>query len=441
MALFGRNSTLNSLLMQLGDLERPPIRLERTLTLVLMAHVFYNYAVAVRIISGFWSHQDRKLQEAAAVLGANPLVIFGRITLPLLRPAISAAAVLVFTFTFTSFGVMRVLGGLQFATLEVEIYQQSTGLFNLPVAAALALVQLGITFTLMLIYTLLQRRMSQPTQLQAAQSAARRPHSWREWLWVGINVAVMVVLLIAPLAALVERSLAVRGAEGISWRHYTSLAEQPRRGVVFVRPVAAIENSLKYAAAATLFAVILGVLAAYLLERAQWRWLDPLFMLPLATSAVTLGFGFILALDEPPLNLRDSFWMIPIAHTLVAMPFVVRSMLPALRAIRPSLREAAAVLGAGAWGRWWRIDRPLLARSIAAGATFAFTISMGEFGAALFIARTDEPTIPIVIFRLLGRPGGLNYGQALAMSVLLMAVCAVGFLIIERLNRQILGEF
>jgi thiamine transport system permease protein len=170
-------------------------------------------------------------------------------------------------------------------------------------------------------------------------------------------------------------------------------------------------------------------------------WLDPIFMLPLATSAVTLGFGFIIALDEPPLNLRDSFWIIPIAHTLVAMPFVVRSLLPSLRRIRPSVREAAAVLGAPPWVRWWRVDLPLIARSLVVGATFAFTISMGEFGATAFLIRAKQPTIPTVIFRFLGDPGIVNYGQALAMSVILMLVCAVGFLIIERLNAAVIGEF
>jgi thiamine transport system permease protein len=75
------------------------------------------------------------------------------------------------------------------------------------------------------------------------------------------------------------------------------------------------------------------------------------------------------------------------------------------------------------------------------GATFAFTVSMGEFGASLFIARPDTPTIPIVIFRLLGQPGAANYGQALAMSVILMLVCAVSFAMIERIRAGSVGEF
>ena len=171
------------------------------------------------------------------------------------------------------------------------------------------------------------------------------------------------------------------------------------------------------------------------------RLADPLFMLPLATSAVTLGFGFIIALDEPPLNLRASWLIIPISHTLVALPFVIRSVLPSLRAIPPSLREAAQTLGAKPIDALLTIDLPLLGRGIAVGATFAFTVSMGEFGASLFVAQRESVTIPVVIYRLIGDPGMASYRQSLAMSVVLMLVCACGFMLIERLRVAGVGEF
>jgi thiamine transport system permease protein len=164
-------------------------------------------------------------------------------------------------------------------------------------------------------------------------------------------------------------------------------------------------------------------------------------MLPLGTSAVTLGFGFIIALDEPPLNLRASLLLLPLAHTLVAFPFVVRSLLPALRGIKPSLREAASVMGASPWRVWRQVDLPIVGRALLVGAVFAFTISMGEFGATTLIARPQTPTMPVAIYRFLGQPGALNYGQALAMSTLLMLVCAAGMIAIERFRVGEIGEF
>ncbi len=437
-ALIGPRGVVNDALTAIFRLESPPIQLERTLVIILIVHVFYNYSVALRIIGGFWATQSLRMEEVARVLGASGWRLWWHIRLPILRPAILAAAVLVFIFTFTSFGVILILGGPRFATLEVEIYRQATSLFNLPVAAALSLVQIILMFALMLIYTRLQRQTA--TELQGW--VARRPRNRREWGFVIANVIVMAILLFAPLLALVIRSLT--GHDGLTTQFYQLLSSNPRGSVLFVPPVQAIGNSLIFAIVTTVMAVLLGTMAAYLLAQRQSRlsrWLDPVFMLPLATSAVTLGFGYIIALDEPPLNLRASPLLIPIAHTLVAMPFVVRSVLPALRAIAPGIQESASVLGASGWQIWRLIDLPLISRGLIVGATFAFTVSMGEFGASSFIARPDTPTMPLVIYRLLGQPGATNYGQAMAMSVLLMAVCAVSFVLIERLRSAGIGEF
>jgi len=222
--------------------------------------------------------------------------------------------------------------------------------------------------------------------------------------------------------------------------------EVGRGSVLFVPPTEAIANSLQFALLTTLLALVLGLLTAYLIAgrgRAGWlsRLLDPLFMLPLATSAVTLGLGFVIALDTPPLDVRSSPLLILIAHTLVAIPFVVRSVLPALRSIPQNVVEAARVLGASPWDIWRRVELPLISRGLAVGASFAFTVSMGEFGASVFVVRPDTPTMPVVIFRLLGQPGIDSYGQALAMSVLLLAVCAVSFVVIEGMRTAGIGEF
>jgi ABC-type spermidine/putrescine transport system permease subunit II len=117
---------------------------------------------------------------------------------------------------------------------------------------------------------------------------------------------------------------------------------------------------------------------------------------------------------------RGREWLVVLAHTLVALPFVVRSVLPALRSIHPRLHEAAALVGASPWRVWREVDLPIVARAVLVGAMFAFTVSMGEFGATSLIARPERPTMPIAIYRFLGRPGAANYGQALAMSTLLM---------------------
>ena len=438
-ALLGSKGLLNDLLRTLFTLDYSPIQLERTLAIIIIVHVFYNLAIALRIINGYWASIGFETEEAARCLGADAIAIWRDIRLPLIRPALLSAGALVFIFSFTSFGVVLILGGIRFATLEVQIYYQAVSIFNLPLAAALSLVQILSMLALMVIYTQKQKRLH--LTMASSRAVAQPIRSAQERLMVLTCIALIALLLFTPLLALVFRSFFASGPFDASG--YSDLLEKTRASLLFVAPIESVANSLRYALLATAGALALGLISAFMAQRPGRlaKLADPLFMLPLATSAVTLGFGFIVALDEPPLNLRSSWLIIPISHTLVALPFVIRSILPSLRAIPPSLREAAAVLGANPPQRLLTIDLPLVGRGIVVGATFAFTVSMGEFGASLFVAQRESVTMPVAIYRLFGDPGIASYRQALALSVILMLVCAIGFLLIERLRVAGVGEF
>jgi thiamine transport system permease protein len=261
-------------------------------------------------------------------------------------------------------------------------------------------------------------------------------------LLIRLNAGFIILLLGAPLAALLIRSMS--GPSGLSFGFYRALFENPLDSVFFIPPIDAVGWSLGFAGAALVLACALGTLAAVYLAGPKSRLsgiLDPVFMLPLSTSAVTLGFGFIIALDEPPLNLRTSLALVPLAHALVAFPFVVRSLLPALRSIPKNLREAALLMGATPFKTWRHVDLPIIWRALLVGAIFAFTVSLGEFGATVFVARPHTPTMPLAIYRFLGQPGAANYGQAMAMSSLLMLVTSAGCLVLEKLRVGGLGEF
>jgi thiamine transport system permease protein len=157
-------------------------------------------------------------------------------------------------------------------------------------------------------------------------------------------------------------------------------------------------------------------------------------MLPLGVSAATVGFGFLIALDRPPLDLRTSPLLVPIAQALVATPLVVRLILPTLRAADDRLRQAAAVLGASPVRVWLTVDLPLMNRALAGAAAFAFAVALGEFGATSFLARPDRATLPIVIGKLIGRPGAANAGMAFAAGVVLALLCAGCVLVVDRLG-------
>jgi len=434
-ALLGTNGLLNNWLMNWFDLSSPPIHLDQTIYFLLIAHVFYNYTLVLKVVSSFWSGLNPDLQAAAKMLGASPWQTFKKITLPLLLPAIGSATLLVFIFCFTSFGVILILGGPKYATIEVEIYRQAIQLFNLPMAAALSLIQICVNFFLMWLHARLSKRSNVSFYSSNTTGRGQNPTTPSQKLIVGANLILMTTLLLAPLLALMVRSIS--GPNGLTLAYYSALFSTTARSVFYVEPIEAVSNSITFALAAMAGAVILGLLASTFLSAKGGRntsfW-DAIIMLPLATSAVTLGFGYIITLNRPPLNLRDSIALIPIAHTLVAFPFVVRCILPSLRQIPQTLREAAALLGASPFHVWRYVDMPLIRRSLLVGAVFAFSISMGEFGATSFVARPHTPTIPVAIFRFLSQPGELNYGQAMAMSSILMLVTCSSFWVLGKLD-------
>ena len=438
-ALLGPNGVLNQWAQSWLGFDDPPIRLQQTIWAILIAHTFYNVSIIIRSVGGFWANLNPRLDEAAAVLGADSWARLRHVTLPLLLPSILASSLLIFLFCFSSFGVILILGGLRFATLEIEIYRQARTLFNLPTAAILSIIQMLCTFAVMAVYTRLQARASLPLEQRPQTSTARPPRTWGDKAALTLGFVFILLILLSPLLALVWRSFTL-GGEGFTWQYYAELSVNRRQSAFFAPPVVAIRNSLIFATATVILSLVLGIISAYLLAQPR-RWttalLEPLFLLPLGASAVTLGFGYIISMG----SLRTSPILIPIAHTLIAAPFVIRTFLPALRSLDPRLRQAAATLGASPSRVWWEIDAPLLGRAVLVCAAFSFTISLGEFGATLLISRPDLPTMPVVIFTALSQPGLLNFGQALAMSTVLMLTSAIGLVAIERFRINDIGEF
>jgi thiamine transport system permease protein len=411
----------------------------RSLGAILLAHVFFNYAVVVRIVGELWRHLDPHEQDAARMLGASRLRTLREVTLPALWPGIIAAATITFLFCFTSFGVILFLGGPTRSTIETEIYRQTTRFLDLPLAAALSIVQLVVVVALLWLVGRFERRAAVPRRLQAAREIEHAPRRLVDWALLLSNLAVMVLLLLVPLAVLVVRSLTPPGGLGLGY--YRALGELRAGSTLFVPPLDAVGNSLRFALVATGIAVMVGGFAAWAGVRSRSRWLEGFLALPLGISAVTLGFGFLIALDEPPLDLRGSQWLVPLAQALVALPFVVLLTAPVLRSIDPRLRDAAAVLGASpAWIRA-SIDLPIVARALFVAGAFAFAISLGEFGATTFVVRPDVPTLPIVVYRLLGQPGDASFGAAMAASCILMILVAAAMLVGDRLRAGRIGEF
>lgn len=403
---------------------------------IIAALAFFNIAVVVRTVGSAWESLDRRPAEAAAALGATPQQVFRTVTLPALRPAILAATSVVFLFCATAFGVVLMLGGLRYATVETEIYLLTTNLLDLQAAAALSVLQLLVVTGLLLVV----RRLDLTPDSTQHRLPPRPTRPGRSDAIAIALTGLALLLVLTPIATLLAGSL--RSGGDWTFDNFRALSDLDRG--LGVTAVDALVNSLRVAIDATWIALSLGLAVAIVVtrrarrraERTARAVLDGLFALPLGVSAVTLGFGFLITLDQPPLDLRDSPWLIPIAQALVALPLVVRTLTPILSAIDPRQRDAALLLGATPLQAVWVVEWPLLRRPIVAAAGFAFAVSLGEFGATSFLAREDNPTLPVFIYRLLGQPGVTNYGTALAAAVMLAAVTAAAILAVERLESR-----
>lgn len=410
--------------------------LDQTTTAVIIAMMFFNYSVVIRQVGSLWQVLDPRSTEAARMLGASPARAFFTVTLPALRPAIAGSAGLVFLFCSTAYGLVRSLGAPGVGTLETEVFRQTKTFLDLRTAAVLSMIQCVIVVISVII-----------TQRTGSSQAARLHQAHRvrltrtDWFPLTVTLAVVLGLILTPLLTLVARSLTVDGE--FSMRHYQLLATHSGTGFAGgATVVEALDHSLRIALDATIVTVLLAIPLALLLTRpthspavrSLQRLIDGAFMLPLGVSAVTIGFGFLISLQPAFPHLAQSGLLVPLAQAVVALPLVVRTLVPVLAAVDPAQREAATMLGASPARVIATIDGPYVARSLGLAAGFGFAVSLGEFGATSFLASPSYQTLPVVIVQLLSRPGSDNFGMAMAGSVVLAVLSAGILLICERLR-------
>jgi thiamine transport system permease protein len=409
-----------------------------TVYAILAAHLFLNIAVVVRTVGAAWEHLDPRAEQAARSLGAGPIRTLFTVTLPALGPAIAAAGTLVFLFCATSFGVILVLGGARYSTLETEIYRQTSEVGDLRTAAVLSLTQIVLVVAVLAVAAWLRRRTERTLRLRGRGDITRR-FGLGDFPALAAGL-VAAVIIMTPIVALVAHSL--RTPQGWGWDNYRNLATLGDDDVLLVSGTQALVNSLRAALIAAAISMTVGVLLSVVLARRPRArparraiaGLDAVMMLPLGVSAVTLGFGFLIALDAPPLDFRSSALLVPIAQAMVVTPLVVRMVLPVLRAADDRLRQAAAVLGAAPVRAWATVDLPIMGRALVGALAFALATALGEFGATSFVARPESITLPVMVGRLIDRPGPVNTGMALAGGTILALTCAVVVLVVDLLG-------
>ncbi len=439
--LFGHNGVLNRLLMSVLHLDAPPLKILYSLKAIVLAHSFYNFPLVVRMVSAVWSSIDSRIEDAARSLGATEMTVFWRITLPMILPGIVASLALTFMFSFLSFAVVLVLGGVKYATIEVNIYTLLTVLLDYKMGSALALVQSVFSLSFMFFYAKVLA-CGANTENVTIDAYRVRPQLFSRiqdiFTLRGVGLlsyfAIILIVIIAPLLGVLSYSLIEQTGEETSFslNAYSTIITMPYNPFIGTTPLQSIRNSLFFGVMTVFFSLPLGASVAFLLARFDLPFknvFDAIVMLPLGISSVSLGLGYVRSFHKPPFLLMGTWYAIVFAHTIIAYPFVMRSILPILQKMKPTLIDAAMSLGATRFKTFFLIEMPIIKPGIIVGATFAFAISIGELGATYMLYRPEWTTMPISIYRFLSShdlPG------ASAMGMVLIGVCVLLFLCIEK---------
>lgn len=405
--------------------------------LVVAVHAAVNLAVVVRTVGVAISRVDPAIEEAARMSGRGR---FRAATLSLraARPAVLGAAFVVFVFCLTSFGLVLLLGPSTSGIVETEIWTRTTTWLDLRGAGALALGQLAVVVAALVLH---QRMVARRLGAGPAARVVRRRAVGVERWWVAAVLTAEAVAVLLPLGGLFARSL--RTSTGWGLDNFAALLRSTPGSALAVTPLRAVVGSVLVGLAAAAISMLVGVCGSIVASGrgALARASDLALMLPLGTSAATVGFGVLVASAVLPVDLRGSWWAIPLVEAAVATPLVVRALAPAIDEIDQRLPDAARVLGVGAWATTLRVRWPLLRPAIVGAVALAFAVSLGEFGATAFLSREDAPTVPVVIVRLLGRPGSANLGQAMALGVVLAVLAAASVAALDRALGSRSGEF
>lgn len=400
--------------------------------LVIAAHVYINIAVVVRIVGARWMRLDSRLEDSARTLGATSWHAFRTVTWPAIRASIATAGAVVFIFSFTSLGVVLIAGDGDVRTLESVILRKTSLLLDFPGAAVAALIQ-ALFVGVALVITAASANTRGSTTSPRLRSLPRAGTA--RWL-VPMIAALAAIMVVTPILGLASASIA--SSNGFTMRWWGALISPTDVMITAGHPGQALLRSALLALFTAAMAAVIGTLAAIAIMRGSvgGRLLSIAAMIPLGISAATIGLGTMLAFGRPPLDLRGVGVLIPIAHALIAVPLVVAVAAPALRAADDRPRAVAATLGASPSRAWLTGYGPTVGAVAGSAGALAAAVSFGEFGAASFLARADALTAPLVIARLLGKPGEALLGTASALAVALALGTLLLVVIIDRLTQR-----
>ena len=428
---FGNNGWINRGLMALLGTEEPPVQFLYSLSGILIAHIFYNFPIAMKIIGDQWERISQQYLQAARSLGVGSTRRFFGITLPLLLPSIGSAFLLIFLLCMNSFAIILVLGGgIRYTTIEVLIYQLARIELDFSAAASLAFLQGGLSLIGMAI--LLRGRNRRVEQISAIKSCLPeklRNHSLKAWFALCWIILILIFTL-GPLSAIVLDSFRkFENGEWIyTWYWYDKLFTW-RENNHFL---SALWNSLRIGLGSALISSLCGLglvsLIAYK-KGGQRRFWEVLTLFPLALSTVVFGVAWFHFYQQNLAGTLPLIYVVMAMHALLTCPYWIRVVLPTLESIPQQWHIESKMLGKTSLEYGLRILWPWLRTTFLIAFFFSFSLSLGELNSTMMIADDSVRTLPLEIY---GAISGYRFSYASAVAVILLLLSVSTFLAVER---------
>jgi thiamine transport system permease protein len=434
---WGRGGIINRTLMRITGSDKPVLEILYSFKAIILAHVFYNFPIALRLIAAWWEGLGQNQHHAARTLGASESKIFRTITLPQLLPGMISAGTLIFLYCFMSFAVVLVLGGgPRYSTLEVEVYRLVKYSLDFNRGGALALVETAATLFLTWFYINRENRNIQ------IQSGGKTRILWKDLsvrsrLLIGVYIVLILFVIFGPILTVMVQSFLVQTTRTspptLSVRWYKEMLQSPGSTLSGSAALLAssIRNSLILALSTLGVTLTVGSYASWIMSRYKFRYsslIESLIMLPMGVSSVVLGMGYLWLRRGGRLSGIPPEIAIIMAHSVIALPFVMRSLTPAMKRIRQSILDASRLMGAGGLKQFITIELPMIKPGLITGGAFPLAISLGEINATLILSDAGIPTIPIAILKLIGT---YRFYSACALGTILIVICTAAFILID----------
>lgn len=413
--MFGRSGWITAIYQKLGG--EGMLIDPYSMAGIVIVQVFFFFPYALWPMVAAFKVSDITLEEASLNLGAKNWFTFAFVTFPLALPGIISSALLIFTVSFSDFGTPIILAPKALNLLVVEAYREIAGFYNWGGAAILTVVMVLVAAFFFWLQSLSTKGRNYGSVSGKPKMQRLNNHKGLTRFLSTYSFLIVLVPFLAMVSIVIQSFATTWGKDflpsGYTIKHYQT---------IFTSSLGNIQNSLILAFGALVLSVVIATFISYFVVRQNASKLDFVTNIPLIVPGIAFGIALIQTFNTAPLQLTGTALLLIVAYTIRRLPYMIRSTMGTMRAIKQDIEEAAINLGATPLTAAITIIGPLMLPGIAAGSLLVFITVIKETSISILIAPAEWAPMSLAIFQNILRG---EYYTAAAMSVILVILVLI----------------